>query len=177
MIAWLQACWLRERIVVLLYRVFVRPISHWHDDWPVYDWCENDYCSQAAAQPSQKQNRMKKAEATTESQRRTRRLEILIALRKMYRNVLRAQGLHSQPSRCMKPRNKVCYLACLLSLPCVSFYLQMSTQQFILITCPPSLGQVGYNLRVQIVDWSIQRRADIISHCDLHMVQSRGFIA
>ena len=98
MIAWLQACWLRERIVVLLYRVFVRPISHWHDDWPVYDWCENDCCSQAAAQPSQKRNSKKKAEATTESQRRTRRLEILIALRKMYRNVLRAQGLLSQPS-------------------------------------------------------------------------------
>lgn len=36
--------------------------------------------------------------AADASQERCRRLEILIALRKMYRNVLRAQGLLAQPS-------------------------------------------------------------------------------
>ena len=45
-----------------------------------------------------KQGGLKTSQAAEASQERCRRLEILIALRKMYRNVLRAQGLLSQPS-------------------------------------------------------------------------------
>ena len=45
-----------------------------------------------------RQGGQKVSAATQASQERCRRLEILIALRKMYRNVLRAQGLLAQPT-------------------------------------------------------------------------------
>lgn len=45
-----------------------------------------------------RQSGQKASAAAEATQERCRRLEILIALRKMYRNVLRAQGLLAQPS-------------------------------------------------------------------------------
>ena len=55
-------------------------------------------CSRPELSSDSKQAQPSRQEAVNNSSQRTRRLEILIALRKMYRNVLRAQGLLAQPS-------------------------------------------------------------------------------
>lgn len=61
------------------------------------DFCTR-LCRASETPYTKKGSRGKQTQAAEDSEDRCRRLGILIALRKMYRNVLRAEGLLAQPS-------------------------------------------------------------------------------